>query len=227
MLEPVLLPTTFPNLLVTPNQGIAVGMASTVCSFNLKEVCETTIKWLKNPSHDITKTLLAPDFSTGGQLIFNPDEMANIYATGRGSFKVRARYRHDEKNSCIEIFEIPYTTTIEAIMDKIVALVKAGKIRDINDVRDETDLQGLKITIDIKKSANAENIMQRLFQLTPLRESFNCNFNFLVNGRPRVMGITEILHEWTAFRITCIKRQLAFDIAKNPKNFICWKVLQK
>ncbi|MCL2224703.1 MAG: topoisomerase IV [Defluviitaleaceae bacterium] len=214
MLEPVLLPTTFPNLLVTPNQGIAVGMASTVCSFNLKEVCETTIKWLKNPKHDITKTLLAPDFSTGGELIFNPDEMANIYATGRGSFKMRARYRHDEKNSCIEVYEIPYTTTIEAIMDKIVALVKAGKIRDINDVRDETDLQGLKITIDIKKSANAENLMQRLFQLTPLRESFNCNFNFLINGRPRVMGITEILQEWTAFRIGCIKRQLAFDIAK-------------
>jgi len=217
MLEPVLLPTTFPNLLVTPNQGIAVGMASTVCSFNLKEVCETTIKWLKNPSHDISKSLLAPDFSTGGELIFNPAEIANIYETGRGSFKVRARYRYDAKNSCIEIFEIPYTTTIEAIIDKIAALVKAGKIRDITDVRDETDLQGLKIAIDIKKSANAEFLMHRLYALTTLRESFNCNFNFLINGRPKVMGIVEILEEWTAFRIDCIKRQLAFDIAKKSE----------
>ena len=214
MLEPVLLPTTYPNLLVTPNQGIAVGMASTVCSFNLKEVCETTIKWLKNPSHDISKTLLAPDFSTGGELIFNSEEMAQIYETGRGSFKVRARYRYDENNSCIEVFEIPYTTTIEAIIDKIVALVKAGKIRDITDVRDETDLQGLKIAIDIKKTTNVEHLMHRLYQLTPLRESFNCNFNFLIDGRPRVMGITEILQEWTAFRTGCIKRQLTYDIAK-------------
>ena len=217
MLEPVLLPTTFPNLLVTPNQGIAVGMASTVCSFNLKEVCETTIKWLKNPKHDITKTLLAPDFSTGGELIFNPEEMANIYATGRGSLKVRAKWTFDAKNSCIEVSEIPYTTTIEAIIDKIVALVKAAKVRDITDVRDETDLQGLKITIDIKKSANAEQIMQRLYALTPLRDSFNCNFNFLIDGRPRVMGIVEILEEWTAFRIGCIKRQLAFDINKKSE----------
>jgi len=217
MLEPVLLPTAFPNLLVTPNQGIAVGMASTVCSFNLREVCETTIKLLKNPAHEVGTTLLAPDFSTGGELIFNPDEMANIYATGRGSFKVRARYRHDEKNSCIEIFEIPYTTTIEAIMDKIAALVKAGKIRDVSDVRDETDLQGLKITIDIKKSTDVNLLMQRLFQLTPLRESFNCNFNFLIDGRPRVMGVAEILTEWVQFRISCIKRQLAFDIAKKSE----------
>ena len=217
MLEPVLLPTTFPNLLVTPNQGIAVGMASTVCSFNLKEVCETTIKWLKNPKHDISKTLLAPDFSTGGELIFSPDEIANIYETGRGSFKVRARYRFDAKNSCIEIFEIPYTTTIEAVIDKIVALVKAGKVRDITDVRDETDLQGLKIAIDIKKSANSEHIMHRLFALTPLRDSFNCNFNFLIDGRPKVMGIAEILEEWTIFRIRCIKRGLAHDIKKKSE----------
>jgi DNA gyrase subunit A len=217
MLEPVLLPTTFPNLLVTPNQGIAVGMASTVCSFNLKEVCDTTVKWLKNPSCDISKTLLAPDFSTGGELIFNPEEMANIYATGRGSFKVRARYRYDAKNSCIEVYEIPYTTTIEAIIDKIVAIVKAGKIRDITDVRDETDLQGLKIAIDVKKTANVDQIMQRLFVLTPLRESFNCNFNFLVDGRPKVMGIAEILEEWTIFRTGCIKRQLAFDIKKKSE----------
>jgi DNA gyrase subunit A len=217
MLEPVLLPTTFPNLLVTPNQGIAVGMASTVCSFNLKEVCDTAVKWLKNPNHDISKTMLAPDFSTGGELIFNPEEMANIYATGRGSFKVRARYRFDAKNSCIEVYEIPYTTTVEAIIDKIVAIVKAGKIRDITDVRDETDLNGLKIAIDVKKTANVEQIMQRLYVLTPLRESFNCNFNFLVDGRPKVMGIVEILEEWTIFRIGCIKRQLAFDIKKKSE----------
>lgn len=217
MLEPVLLPTTFPNLLVTPNQGIAVGMASTVCSFNLKEVCQTTIAWLKNPNCDIRKTLLAPDFSTGGELIFNPEEMANIYATGRGSFKVRARYRFEAKNSCIEIFEIPYTTTVEAVIDKIVALVKAGKIRDITDVLDETDLQGMKIAIDIKKSANAEHIMHRLFALTPLCDSFNCNFNFLLDGRPRVIGIAEILEEWAAFRIGCIKRHLAHDIAKKSE----------
>jgi len=217
MLEPALLPTTFPNLLVTPNQGIAVGMASTVCSFNLKEVCNTAIAWLKNPNCDISKTLLAPDFSTGGELIFVRSEIANIYETGRGSFKVRARYRFDAKNSCIEVYEIPYTTTVEAIIDKIVALVKAGKIRDISDVRDETDLQGLKIAIDIKKSANADQIMQRLYSLTPLRDSFSCNFNFLIDGRPRVMGIAEILQEWTAFRAGCIKRQLTHDIAKKSE----------
>jgi len=217
MLEPTLLPTTFPNLLTTPNQGIAVGMASTVCSFNLKEVCQTTIAWLKNPDHNIIKTLPAPDFSTGGELIYNQSEIENIYTTGRGSFKVRARYRFDKKNSCIEIYEIPYTTTVEAIIDKIVSLVKGNKIRDINDVRDETDLNGLKIAIDIKKSANAEQIMQRLFALTTLQDSFSCNFNILVDGRPRVMGIIEILREWTAFRMGCIKRQLAHDIDKKAE----------
>ena len=217
MLEPTLLPTTFPNLLVTPNQGIAVSMASTVCSFNLKEVCQTTIAWLKNPSHDIIKTLPAPDFSTGGELIYNQAEIENIYATGRGTFKLRAKYRVDKKNSCIEVYEIPYTTTIEAIIDKIAALVKNNKIRDINDVRDETDLHGLKITIDIKRSANPDQTMQRLFSLTTLQDSFSCNFNFLVDGRPRVMGIAEILQEWTAFRMGCIKRQLAYDIEKKAE----------
>jgi len=217
MLEPTLLPTTFPNLLVTPNQGIAVGMASSVCSFNLKEVCQTTIAWLKNPSHSIIKTLPAPDFSTGGELIYNQAEIENIYATGRGSFKLRAKYRIDKKNSCIEVYEIPYTTTVEAIIDKIIALVKGNKIRDINDVRDETDLNGLKITIDFKRSANPDQIMQRLFSLTTLQDSFSCNFNFLVDGHPRVMGITEILEAWTAFRITCIKRQLTHDIEKKTE----------
>ena len=215
--EPLLLPTTFPNLLVTPNHGIAVGMASTVCSFNLREVCQTTIAWLKNLNHQISKTLLAPDFSTGGELIFVPEDMENIYATGRGSFKLRARYRFDAKNNCIEIYEIPYTTTIEAIIDKIANLVKTGKVREINDVRDETDLKGLKIAIDIKRSTNPDQIMQRLFTLTTLQDSFSCNFNFLVNGRPRVMGIAEILEEWTIFRTGCIKRQLAYDIDKKSE----------
>jgi len=217
MLEPSLLPTTFPNLLVTPNQGIAVGMASTVCSFNLKEVCQTAVAWLKNPNHEIQKTLPAPDFSTGGELIYRQNEIENIYTTGRGSFKLRARYRFDKKNSCIEVYEIPYTTTIEAIIDKIVTLVKSGKIRDINDVRDETDLNGLKITIDIKRSANPDQIMQRLFTMTTLQDSFSCNFNFLIDGRPKVMGITEILEAWTAFRMSCVKRQLAHDIDKKSE----------
>ena len=217
MQEPTLLPTTFPNLLVTPNQGIAVSMASTVASFNLREVCETTIAWLKNPAHDITKTLLAPDFSTGGELLYVPEEINNIYETGRGSFKLRARYRFDKKNSCIEIYEIPYTTTAEAIIDKIVSLVKQNKVRDIQDVRDETDLHGLKIAIDIKKTADADAIMQRLYSLTTLQDGFNCNFNFLVNGRPRVMGIAAILEEWTAFRMGCIKRGLAYDIEKKSE----------
>ncbi|MDR1664430.1 MAG: topoisomerase IV [Clostridiales bacterium] len=217
LLEPTLLPTAFPNLLVTVNQGIAVGMASSVCSFNLREVCQTAIAWLKNPHHDIFKTLPAPDLSTGGELIFNAQEMEGIYATGRGSFKLRARWRYDKKQSCIEIFEIPYTTTAEAIIDRIVALVKAGKLRDINDVRDETDLKGLKIAVDIKKSADAETVMQRLFNLTPLCEAFNCNFNFLVDERPRVMGIAEILREWTHFRMGCIRRQLSHDIERKTE----------
>ena len=217
MLEPVLLPSTFPNLLVTPNQGIAVGMASTVASFNLREVCETTIAWLKKPTHDIMKTLPAPDFSTGGELIYNANDIKNIYESGRGSFKLRARYRYDKKNSCIEVYEIPYTTTVEAIIDKIAALVKQGKLRDINDIRDETDLQGLKIAIDIKKAADPTQIMQRLFTLTTLQDSFNCNFNFLINDRPRVMGIAEILKEWTIFRTDCIKRGLQYDIEKKAE----------
>jgi len=217
MLEPALLPTTYPNLLVTPNQGIAVSMASTVCSFNLKEVCQTAIAWMKNPEHKISKTLLAPDFSGGGDLVFVPEEIENIYATGRGSFKIKARYNFDKKNSCVEVYEIPYTTTVEAIIDKIVALVKTGKVKDVTDVRDETDLQGLKIAIDIKKSADAELIMRRLYSLTPLMDNFSCNFNFLVDGKPRVMGIAEILAEWTAFRTGCIKRQLAHDIEKKSE----------
>ena len=212
MQEPTLLPTTFPNALVTPNHGIAVGMASSVCSFNLKEVCQATIAWMGNPKTNLKKTLLAPDFSTGGEVLLKPDELEAIYETGRGAIRIRARYRFDKKQSLIEIFEIPYTTTIESIIDKTVALIKTGKIRDINDIRDETDLGGLKIAIDIKKSADPDAIMQRLFSLTPLQDSFNCNFNFLIDGKPKVLGVKEILAEWTSFRISTIKRQLTYDI---------------
>jgi DNA gyrase subunit A len=213
-LEPALLPTTFPNLLVTPNQGIAVGMASTVCSFNLREVCLTTAKWIINPEINIMENMPAPDFSSGGQLLYKEAEMESVYQTGRGSFKLRAKYRYDKKNACIEVYEIPYTTTIEAIIDKVVALVKSGKVREISDIRDETDLHGLKIAIDIKKSADPDRLMHRLFSLTPLQDSFSCNFNFLVNGRPRTMGIAEILSEWLNFRIGCLRRQIAYDIEK-------------
>ena len=212
MLEPTLLPTTFPNALVTPNTGIAVGMSCSVCSFNLKEVVETTINFLQNPKADIAKTLIAPDFSTGGEIIIKPGELEGIYETGRGSFKIRAKYRFDKKNSIIEVYEIPYTTTIEAVIDKIVSLIKAAKLRDINDVRDETDLGGLKIAIEIKKSADADTVMQRLFSLTTLMDSFSCNFNFLIDGKPRVMGVREILAQWTRFRITTLTRQLQYDI---------------
>jgi len=214
MKEPLLFPTTFPNLLVTPNQGIAVGMASSVCSFNLREVCAATVRYIADKNCDISKYLLAPDFSTGGQLIYNKEELAGIYETGKGSFKVRAKYHTDGKNSCIEITEIPYTTSIEIIIDKIVALVKANKIKDINDVRDETDLNGLRITLDIKRGTNPEHLMHKLFSMTTLCDTFNCNFNFLVDSRPKIMGIREILSEWLRFRITCVRRQTLYDIEK-------------
>ena len=215
--EPSLLPTTFPNLLVTPNQGIAVGMASSVCSFNLKEVCLTTAKWILKPDTDISKTMPAPDFSSGGELIYKEAEIAAIYKTGRGSFKMRGKYRYDKKNSCIEVYEIPYTTTIEAIIDKVVSLVKSGKIREVSDIRDETDLHGLKIAIDIKRNTDPDRLMHKLFNMTPLQDSFSCNFNILIDGRPRTMGIIEILTEWLRFRMDCLKRQIAFDIDKKTK----------
>ncbi len=212
--EPVLLPVTFPNILVNPNQGIAVGMANCVCSFNLKEVCDTTIAYLKNSKCDLTETLLAPDFTTGGELIYNKEVISSIYETGRGSFKVRSKWRFDKKNGFIEIYEIPYTTTAEAIMDKIVELIKAGKIREVNDVRDETDLKGLKITLDVKKSTDAEALMQKLFKLTSLEDTFSCNFNILDGNVPKVMGVREILEKWTAFRMNCIVRKTKYDINK-------------
>ncbi len=217
MKEPVLLPTSFPNLLVNANQGIAVGMASSICSFNLREVCEATAQFIQDERVDILKYLKAPDFSTGGQLIYNENEMSDVYRNGRGSFKLRAKYRYDKANSCIEVYEIPYSTTAEAIIDEVVEIVKAGKIKDITDLRDETDLNGLKITFDIKKNADPESIMNKLFKLTSLQSSFACNFNILVNGSPRVMGVKSILTEWLIFRITCIKRQLLYDIAKKTE----------
>ena len=217
MQEPVLFPTTFPNILVTSNQGIAVGMASSMSSFNLKEVVDTTINYIKNPDDDVSKTLLAPDFSTGAQLIFNKAEMDKIYETGRGSFKLRAKYSFDKKNSCIEITEIPYTTTAEAIIDKVIALVKSGKIREINDIRDETGLHGLKIAIDVKRSTNPELLMQKLYNMTPLSDSFSCNFNLLIDGRPMTLGIKPILENWLIFRRGCIKRQVSYDLEKNKE----------
>jgi len=214
MKEPTLLPTTFPNLLVSPNQGIAVGMASNICSFNMVEICTAAIAYIRDKNADISAIVSAPDFSTGGEILFNDEEMAAIYETGRGSFKIRARYRYDQKNSCIEVFEIPYTTTIEVIIDKIVALIKSGKMREITDVRDETDLKGLKIAIDIRKTADPEAIMQKLFASTPLLDSFSCNFNILVNGRPKTMGLREILGEWLTFRTECVRRRVQFDLAR-------------
>ncbi len=212
--EPTLLPTAFPNILVNPNQGIAVGMASNICSFNLNEVCQTTIAYLKDSECDIAETLTAPDFATGGQLIYDAGELKAIYETGRGSFKVRSKYRYDKKNNCIEVYEVPYTTTVEAIMDKIIELVKAGKIKEISDLRDETDLSGLKLTLDLKRGTDPDKLMLRLFRQTPLEDTFSCNFNILVGGKPKVMGIREILKEWSAFRLGCIKRRLEFDLDK-------------
>ena len=212
--EPVLLPTTFPNILVNPNQGIAVGMASSFCSFNLVEICEAATAFMSNPDCDISDYIKGPDFPGGGELIYNPEEMNAIYETGRGSFKVRAKYRFDKKNSCIEIYEIPYTTNVETIIDKIIQLVKGGKIRDITDVRDETDLKGLKIAIDIKRTADADMIMTKLFSLTPLCDSFSCNFNLLIDGRPKTMGIKGVLGEWVRFRMDCVKRRLKYDMDK-------------
>ena len=212
--EPVLLPTTFPNVLVNANQGIAVGMASNICSFNLSEVCEATIAIINNENAPIEQYIKAPDFSSGGQLIYSEKEMKEIYSTGRGGFKLRGKYRFDKENNCVEIIEIPYTTSVEAIIDQIIELIKAGKIKEITDVRDETDLEGLKIALDVRRNTDPDALMNKLFKLTPLQDSFNCNFNILINGRPRVMGIPEIIREWLKFRIDCIKRQTLYDIEK-------------
>ena len=214
MKEPSLLPTTYPNVLVSANQGIAVGMASQICGFNLGEVCDTTIAYLKNPDHDIASTLLAPDFPTGGQIICDSDELRSIYTTGRGGLKVRARWRYDKKENVIEVYEIPYSTAIETILDKVAELVKAGKIKEIADMRDETDLSGLKLAIDLKRGVDPEKLMAKLFRLTPLQDTVSCNFNILIAGMPRVMGVGEILTEWTAWRTDCVKRRVYYILNK-------------
>ncbi|HEX9060443.1 MAG TPA: DNA topoisomerase (ATP-hydrolyzing) subunit A, partial [Clostridia bacterium] len=215
--EPVLLPTSYPNILVNSNQGIAVGMASNICSFNLVEVCEATTAIIKDEQADLVGYLKAPDFSTGGQIIYNEKDMREIYETGRGSFKVRARYRYDKENNCIEVYEIPYTTTIEAIIDSVIELVKSGKIKDITDVRDETDLDGLRITFDLRKNTDYEALMNKLYKLTPLSDSFGCNFNILINGKPKVLGIRSIIKEWLIFRTDCIRRRVLFDIDRKKE----------
>ena len=227
MKEPALLPTTFPNVLVSANQGIAVGMASNICSFNLKEVCDTAIALMKNPDHDLLETLPGPDFSTGGQLLFDEAATREIYQTGRGSFKLRAKWHYEKTGNLIEITEIPYTTATEVIMDKVADLIKAGKIKEIADMRDETDLGGLKLTIDLKRGVDPEKLMQKLYRLTPLQDSFPCNFNILIAGMPRVMGVGEILTEWTAWRTDCIKRRLFFQIGKKEDRLHLLKGLER
>ena len=215
--EPALLPTTFPNVLVSANQGIAVGMASQICGFNLGEVCETTIAYLKNPDHDIASTLIAPDFPTGGEIVCGGDDLRAIYRTGRGGVKVRARWRYDKGENVIEVYEIPYSTTIEAILDKVAELVKAGKVKEIADMRDETDLSGLKLAIDLKRGVEPEKLMAKLFRLTPLQDTVSCNFNILIAGMPRVMGVGEVLEEWTAWRTDCVKRRVYFVLNRKKE----------
>ncbi len=209
--EPTLLPVTFPTILANNTLGIAVGMASSICSFNLTELCETTIALLKDPKHDIASTLPAPDFVGGGYILYDGGELRRIYETGRGSVRVRAKYEYKKEGNCVEITEIPPTTTVEAIMDKIADLVKSGRVKEISDMRDETDLGGLRLTIDLKRGQDADKLMRRLFRLTPLEDSFPCNFNVLIGGMPRVMGVGEILEEWTAFRTECVRRRTYFE----------------
>ncbi len=225
--EPTLLPTTFPNVLVSANQGIAVGMASQICGFNLGEVCDTTIAYIKNPKHDIASTLLAPDFSTGGQLLRDDAALRDIYATGRGGLKLRSRYRYIKAENLIEVYEIPYSTSIEVILDKVAELVKAGKIKEIADMRDETDLSGLKLTIDLKRGVDPDKLMAKLFKLTPLQDTVSCNFNILVAGQPRVMGVGEILEEWTAWRTECVKRRVFHILSRKREKLHLLQGLKK
>ena len=227
MKEPALLPTTFPNILVSANQGIAVGMASQLCGFNLGEVCDTTIAFLKNPEVRISETLLAPDFPTGGEVLYDPRAIEDIYNTGRGGVKVRARWRYDKKENLIEIYEIPYTTTSEAIMDKVAELIKAGKVKEISDMRDETDLSGLKLTIDLKRGTDPDKLMQKLFRSTTLQDTASCNFNVLIGGMPRVMGVRELLDEWCAWRTESVKRRVYFVLKKRQDKLHLLKGLKR
>ncbi len=214
MEEPILLPTTFPNILANPNKGIAVGMASNFPSFNLKELCEATIAFIQNPGVELIDIMPAPDFSTGGELIYNQTEMHKIYDSGLGSFKIRGKIQYLKSENMLEITEIPYTTTVEQIIEKVVELIKAGRIKEINDIRDETDLKGLKIAIDLKRGTDYEKLIAKLFKFTPLEDSFSCNMNLLISGRPMVLGVKSILMEWLMFRRNCIKRSALFDIDK-------------
>ncbi len=227
MKEPTLLPTTFPNILVNANKGIAVGMASSICSFNLKEVCDATIAYMKSTEIDLLKYLKAPDLSTGGRLLYSKSKLKKIYDTGVGSFKLRGRYRYVKEDNCLEIIEIPYTATVEQIIDKVIDLVKSGRVREINDIRDETDLGGLKIAMDLKRGVDPEKLMAKLFRFTPLEDSFSCNFNVLVDGAPQVLGIKGIIDAWLRFRVDCIKRQLQFDIDKLDQRLHLLKGLEK
>ena len=227
MKEPALLPTTFPNILVSANSGIAVGMASQFCGFNLKEVCDTTVAFLKNPKCDLTETLLAPDFPTGGELICDPAVLNEIYNTGRGSVKVRAKYRYVKAENLIEIYEIPYSTTVEAILDKVAELIKAGKAKEIADMRDETDLSGLKLTIDLKRGTDPDKLMAKLYKATPLEDSFACNFNVLIAGSPQVLGVRQILEEWTAWRTESVRRRIYFVLQKKKDKLHLLKGLKR
>ena len=227
MKEPALLPTTFPNILVSANSGIAVGMASQFCGFNLKEVCDTTVAYLKNPDCDLTETLLAPDFPTGGEMIFDTDAIRDIYNTGRGSVRVRAKYRYVKDQNLLEIYEIPYSTTVEAILDKVAELIKAGKAKEISDMRDETDLSGLKLAIDLKRGVDPDKLMAKLYKLTPLEDTFACNFNVLIAGSPKVLGIRQILEEWTAWRTDSVKRRIFFVLGKKKEKLHLLKGLKR
>ena len=227
MKEPTLFPVTFPSVLVNANLGIAVGMASSICSFNLKEICEATENLIKNPDYDVCDSVKAPDFIGGGQIVYNEAQMREIFRTGRGSFKVRAKYTYDKPNNCIDITEIPPTTTSEAIIDKIIEKVKGGTAREISDVRDETDKKGLKITIDLKRGTDPDKLMKKLFKSTPLEDSFACNFNVLIAGVPRVLGVRDLLLEWIAFRSECVRRRVYFDLSKAKERLHLLEGLQK
>ena len=227
MKEPALLPTTFPNILVSANSGIAVGMASQFCGFNLKEVCDTAVAYLKNPDCDLTETLLAPDFPTGGELIFDTDAIRDIYNTGRGSVRVRAKYRYVKDQNLLEIYEIPYSTTVEAILDKVAELIKAGKAKEISDMRDETDLSGLKLAIDLKRGVAPDKLMAKLYKLTPLEDAFACNFYVLIAGSPKVLGVRQILEEWTAWRTDSVKRRIFFVLGKKKEKLHLLKGLKR
>lgn len=226
MKEPALLPATYPSVLVNANTGIAVGMASNICSFNLKEICDTTVALMKNADHDISSTLPAPDFSGGGQIIYDKRVFDEIYKTGRGSFKMRSKYSYDKSANCLDITGIPQSTTSEAIIEKVIQLVKAGKLKEISDIRDETGLNGLKITIDLKRGTDPDKLMLKLYKMTPLEDSFSCNFNVLIGGVPRVLGIKELLDEWIAFRVECVRRRTYFDLNKKKDKLHLLKGLQ-